>query len=176
MISRQKYDGRSIWLHWSTALLIVFMWCGAHMIDWFPKGPLRVDVRSVHIVVGAMLLLLTAYRFYWRKTSGVTFRDPKTLDWQLAKAVHYLLYALVLGALILGIANAWVRGDDLFGLGHIPKYGSYDPAARHALANQIVNWHRVAANAILLLGCGHGLVGLGHRLILRDAVLQRMLP
>jgi len=175
-VSPQKYDIRTIWLHWTVALLIVLMWIGAHMIDWFPKGPLRVDARSVHIVVGAALLILVGYRLYWRMVRGVKFADPSTVTWRLAKFVHYLLYGLILTALALGVANAWVRGDDLFGIGHIPKFGDYDAAARHALANQIVDWHRLAANAILVLAAGHGLVGLGHRWLLKDAILQRMLP
>jgi cytochrome b561 len=171
-----KYDARTIWLHWVSALLIIFMWGGAHAIDWFPKGPQRVDARSIHIVVGVTLLLLIAYRLVWRLRSGTIFDDPKTIAWRLSKVVHYLLYALILTTLAFGVANAWVRGDDLFGLGHIPKFGAYDPAARHILANAIVDWHRLWANALLLLGCGHGLAGLGHWLLMKDSVLQRMLP
>ncbi len=172
----QHYDARTIALHWWVAGVIVFMWGGAHTIDWFPKGPLRVDARSVHIIVGALLAGGVVYRMYWRKSGGVRFRDPATPANMAAKALHYALYLAIMATLMLGIFNAWVRGDDLFGIWHIPKFGTYDKAARHALANQIVDLHRLGANLILVLACGHTLAALGHFLVLKDKVLQRMLP
>ncbi|MDE2043418.1 MAG: cytochrome b, partial [Alphaproteobacteria bacterium] len=57
----QHYDRRSQLLHWSIALLIPFLWIGAHLIDNFAKGAPRVDARSVHIIVGAGLLFLMLY-------------------------------------------------------------------------------------------------------------------
>ena len=32
----ERYDKRTIVLHWVVAILVAFMWCGAHAIDWFP--------------------------------------------------------------------------------------------------------------------------------------------
>ncbi|MBU6206706.1 MAG: cytochrome B, partial [Alphaproteobacteria bacterium] len=78
--------------------------------------------------------------------------------------------------LLLGVANTWVRGDDIFGLFHIPFYGSYDKASRHALSEAIVHKHALLANIILLLAGAHALMGLIHHYILRDNVLMRMLP
>ncbi|WP_295636128.1 cytochrome b/b6 domain-containing protein [Novosphingobium sp.] len=171
-----RYDARTIALHWISAALIVLMWCGAHVIDWFPRGPLRVDARSVHIVTGCLLLAIIGYRLIWRITGGVTISTSRgTLD-LVAKAGHRLLYAMVMAVLVLGLFNAWVRGDDLFGLGHIPQYGNLDSPSRHLLANRIVGWHRLASNALLIVAGGHALVALYHRLVLRDAVLSRMLP
>jgi cytochrome b561 len=169
-----KYDSRTVWLHWTTAILLVLLWGGAHLIDTFPKGPLRVNVRSLHILFGTVLVGLTIFRLRWRLTKGATFADPAGLGNTLAKLVHHLLYALIIVTLTLGIANAWVRGDDIFGLFHIPKFGSYDEAARTVLKHQILDWHELGANLVLGLGIGHGLVGLWHRLVLKDAVLQRM--
>lgn len=171
-----SYDTRTIALHWISAALIVLMWGGAHTIDWFPRGPLRVDARSVHIITGWVLVGIIAYRLVWRNSRGVAFRRSGALLDRLAKAGHALLYALVVAVLLLGLFNTWVRGDDLFGLGHIPQFGTYDPASRHELANRIVNWHRLAANAVLITAGGHAVMALYHRLVLRDGVLARMLP
>lgn len=170
-----RYDARTVTLHWVTAALLVLMWGGAHMIDWFPKGPLRVDARSVHIVVGAGLLLLVVYRIVWRWSRGARFNDAPNFANLAAKALHLTLYIIIIATLELGIFNAWVRGDDLFGLGHIPAFGSYDKAQRHELANNIVGWHRFCANLILILAAAHALAAIGHFVVLKDKVLQRML-
>ncbi len=175
-IPAERYDRRTIALHWISAALIVLMWGGAHAIDWFPRGPLRVDARSVHIVTGCALVAITAWRLVWRNAGGVAFVNSAAPLDRLAKAGHWVLYALVVAVLLLGLFNTWVRGDDLFGLGHIPQFGSYDAASRHQLANQVVGWHRLAANAILIVAGGHALMALYHRLVLRDGVFARMLP
>lgn len=171
-----RYDRTTIALHWIVALMVPLQWAGAHMIDWFPKGPLRVDVRSLHIVCGVLLAALLVYRLYWRRTHGVHFarRAGATFE-ALAIAVHYLLYALLATVLALGIFNAWLRGDDLFGLFHIPQFGNYSKDARHLFANQIVDWHRLASNVLLVMAAGHAAVALVHHFWLKDAVLTRML-
>lgn len=170
------YDRRTIALHWASAVLLIFMWVGAHAIDWFPKGPLRVDARATHISVGLILLVLILYRLSWRFSSGVRIANPPGVAWTLAKLMHYSLYVLVIATLLLGIANAWVRGDDMFGFFKIPAFGDYEKAARHALSEQIVGWHRLLANAVLVLAGVHALSAFIHHFTLRDRVLGRMLP
>ena len=46
---------------------------GARYIDAFPRGALRVDARSFHIVVGATLIAIVLARLAWRRSGG---RDP----------------------------------------------------------------------------------------------------
>jgi cytochrome b561 len=175
-LNTARYDARTVKLHWWVAVTILFMWGGAHAIDWFPKGPLRVDARSVHIVVGGLLLVAIIYRIFWRVTGGVHIKDAVNIQTIAAKTLHYALYLAIITTLALGIFNTWVRGDDLFGLGHIPQFGAYDKVARHEFANQIVGWHRLGANLILVLAGLHALAAIGHFLVLKDKVLQRMLP
>ena len=65
-----RYDTTTIICHWLTALLVATQWLGAQTIDWFPRGPLRVDARSVHIVCGLLLAAILAFRLIWRVTRG----------------------------------------------------------------------------------------------------------
>ena len=171
----ERYDTRTIVLHWTIAIIIALMWGGAHMIDWFPKGSPRVDARSVHIVLGTLLLLLVFYRIFWRLNHGIKISDPAGPATLAAKGVHYLLYALILTTVFLGLANTWVRGDSLFNLGNIPAFGVYSKEARHALSESIVGWHELGANLILILAGAHALMGLVHHYVLKDGVLKRML-
>lgn len=172
-----RYDRTTIALHWIVAIAVVAQWLGAHTIDWFPKGPYRVDARSLHILIGTLLSGLIAYRVYWRATHGTRIANDSALAWNgLTKGVHYLLMILLVAILLLGLANTWVRGDDIFGLFHVPKFGSYTPDARHQLSERVVGLHSLAANALLILAGGHAAVGLFHHFILKDSVLRRMLP
>jgi cytochrome b561 len=108
---------------------------------------------------------------------GVRFSisEPLLRD-HLVSLVHRSLYILLGAVLLLGLFNAWVRGDDIFGLFHLPKYGRFPPDVRHALSEQVVGLHSLAANALLILAGGHAAAGLYHFAVLRDRVFQRMLP
>jgi cytochrome b561 len=170
----QYYDRRTVWLHWTTAVLLFALWVGAHFIDSFPAGPGRVPARSLHITFGVIVMALTVFRIYWRVSDGTRFADPSNLGRTLAKSVHVILYALILITVTLGIANVWVRGDSIFGLVHIPKFCNYDDAARKLLKNQVFEWHELAANLVLSLGIGHGFIGLWHRVVMKDNVLDRI--
>ena len=117
-----RYDGASILLHWITAALVVILWTLGQTIDWFPKGAPKIDARSVHIVLGATLGMVLLVRMGWRASAG---RSLPLADsgWMgvLARAVHYGLYVLLAATVVLGIFNAWQRGDVLFNVYTIPR-------------------------------------------------------
>jgi cytochrome b561 len=152
------------------------MWVGGQSIDWFPKGPLRVDARSVHILLGTLLALLLIYRLFWRATGGTRVTYARSWSGTVARLMHGGLYLALLGTLSLGLFNAWIRGDSLFGLARIAAFGSYDAAARHALSERIVGYHSLGANLILLMAGAHAAAALVHQLILKDNLIARMAP
>jgi len=176
LVTPQRYDRTTVLLHWGIALLVGTQWLGAHTIDWFPKGPYRVDARSMHIVCGVVLTAALLYRIYWRASAGVKFPRERTPTAFLAVVVHYALYALLATVLGLGLFNAWLRGDMLFGLVQIPPFGSYGAQERHALIERVVDLHGTASNLLLILAGGHALAGLFHHFVLKDTVLGRMKP
>lgn len=169
----EVYDPLTIVLHWLTAVLVVLQWVGAHYIDAFPRGPLRVDARSVHIVVGMALVAVVVARIGWRRTGGrVLDAHDGALIRYGARAMHALLYVALAAVLAAGVANAWVRGDSIFGLFHVPSFAPGDKALRA----QIGDLHGWLANALLVAAGFHGLACLVHGLALRDRVLARMVP
>jgi cytochrome b561 len=172
-----RYDAVTIALHWAVALGVALQWVGGHTIDWFPRGAPKIDARSAHILLGASLSLLLLSRLYWRARKGARLAPAEAgVPRGLAAATHGLLYATLAGLLGLGLFLAWLRGDSLLGLAHIPRFGAYEPSARHALANQVTSLHSLAANALLCLAGLHAGAALLHRFYWRDGVLQRMLP
>src|SRR5690348_12562378 len=104
-----RYDTRSIVLHWLTAAFVGALWLLGQTIDVFPRGMPRTSARSLHIVLGVALAVLLVARIRHRRGSGVRLAPAGrgALD-QLAGHTHTLLYLLLIGAVLLGIANAWV--------------------------------------------------------------------
>jgi cytochrome b561 len=172
-----SYDRVTIALHWAVALGVALQWTGGHTIDWFPKGPLKIDARSVHILTGSTIAGLVLFRLYWRAMRGERLPPAQTgaLNW-LAKGLHWGLYLNLVGLLGLGLFLAWLRGDSLFGLTHVPLFGDYAPKARHLLANRVTDWHSLAATLILILAGLHTAAALLHHYYWKDGVLRRMWP
>jgi cytochrome b561 len=138
----------------------------------FPNGPLRVDYRSVHILLGVALGLILLARLGWRLTHHPLPPIDSGLLLAVARATHWLLYVLLIVAVALGLGNVWVRGDAIFNLFKVP---AYDPGNR-ALMHQVGGWHALAANAVLIVAGLHAAAALAHHYVLRDATLRRMLP
>ena len=167
----RQYDPATIAFHWITAILVATQWLGAQTIDWFPRGPLRVDARSVHIVMGALLALILVARVAWRLTRGRRLppadRGARNLA---AKATHWVLYTLLAAMTVAGLALTWQRADSLFNMVRIPGPGNRD------LAEQILQVHAAIGYLILALAGLHAAAALMHRYLWHDAVLARMLP
>ena len=90
----------------------------------------------------------------------------------LATIVHFALYATLLGAVVLGIAFTWVRGDNLFNLFTVP---AFDPGNK-ALRQQVGELHALFANVLLGLAAFHAAASLVHHFLWKDDVLRRMFP
>lgn len=168
-----RYDAATIAFHWLTALLVVGQWVGAQVIDWFPRGPLRADARSMHIIGGTMLAALLLARIVWRATQGrrLPLADSPALS-VVAKGTHWALYGLLALMVALGILLTWARGDSLFNLVTIPRLG----LANHDAAEQLQDWHNAVGFLILALAGLHAAAALLHRYAWKDQVLERMLP
>jgi cytochrome b561 len=166
-----RYDRATIFFHWLVAILVAAQWLGAQTIDWFPRGPWRVDVRSMHIVAGVLLLLILLARVAWRLTGGRRLPPLRTGPTQtLATAVHLALYLAVFAMLGVGIFAAWARGDSLFNLVTIP---AYDPG-NHALGEEVVDLHGTIGWIIIALVGLHAAAALVHHYVWRDGLLRRM--
>ena len=169
----RRYDPTTMFFHWATALLVVTQWLGAQTIDWFPRGALRVDARSMHITFGVALAALLAGRVIWRLTGGrrLPLADKGALN-VVAKATHWSLYGLLAAMVLAGMFLTWTRGDSIFNLFSIP---AYDPGNK-ALPHQVQEIHATIGWIILGLAGVHASAALVHRYLWHDAVLGRMLP
>jgi cytochrome b561 len=170
-----NYDAVAIFLHWATALLVVVQFAMANLWDSFAK-PTRQGMESVHVSLGVLLTAVVLARIVWRLIPGHQ-RPVIVSGWvQLAsKAVHYLLYLLLLAQAALGFGWRWAQGHpvEFFGLFGIPgPYGELGRPIRRTLHDL----HENVAWAIVILAGGHALAALYHHYFLKDRVLKRMLP
>ncbi len=86
--------------------------------------------------------------------------------------MHLALYAGLLAAVVLGLANVWVRGDTVFGLLRVPAFDGGNKALRAS----VENYHAYAANLLLAMSGMHAAAGLLHHYWMSDGILSRMLP
>jgi cytochrome b561 len=167
----ETYDRRTVLLHWATVAFVAALWGTAQLIDLFPRGEARYPMRSTHILLGVLFGALLAWRLWWRATGGrrlVAVGSP--LARAVSRGVHLLLYALLIGEVLLGLGNAWVRGDHFYFFFQIP---ALDPG-NAALKKTIGSLHDWGANLILALAGLHAASALYHHYGLRDGVLRRM--
>ena len=170
-----NYDNVAVTLHWATALLVVVQFAMAISWDYFAK-PTRQGMESVHVSLGVLLASVIVARIVWRLMPGHQ-RSPIVSGWvKLAsKAVHYLLYALLVAQASIGFAWRWAQGHAVrfFGLFAIPgPYGELGRPTRHVMHD----FHEYIGWTIVIVAFGHALAALYHHYVLKDRVLGRMLP
>lgn len=170
-----NYDNVAIALHWLTAALVVVQFALAVSWDYFSKAT-RQGMESVHISLGVLLTAVILARIAWRLMPGHQ-RPAIVSGWVriASKAVHYLLYALLVAQAALGFAFRWGQGHavSFFGLFGIP--GPYGELAR-PVRRQLHELHEYGGWAIVIIAGLHAAAALYHHYALRDRVLARMLP
>jgi cytochrome b561 len=168
-----NYDNRTILFHWLIAILVTVQWLGAQTIDRFPRGVWRTDVRSLHITLGVVIGVVLAARIVWRLTEGRRLppADKGILQFT-AKFIHFGLYACMIAMVLVGLALAWTRGDNIFNLFTIP---AFEPGNK-VLPNTIQDIH-ATIGWMIVAGAGiHASAALVHYYVFKDRVLGRMFP
>lgn len=169
-ITATHYDARTRIYHWTSAVLVVVLWVMGRATGLLPRGPFRVDVWSVHVLLGFGLAALFVLRLTWRFDSKRQGPPPEPgLLHRLAGIVHAGLYGLLAAVVILGLINAFVRAFPLFNLIKLPDFGL------GAFKHDVNSWHDLAANILAALVGLHVAAALYHHLLLRDRTLVAML-
>ena len=174
--SASRYSTASIALHWLMLLLLAAVYACIELRVQFPRGSdTRELLKTWHYMLGLTVPILVVLRLAARAIGPTPAIVPAPPIWQqrLARAVHVLLYALLLamplaGWLMLSAADETVP----FFFFDLPRLLSPDPA----LARQIKEIHETAGVVGYWLIGLHALAALVHHYVLRDDTLRRMLP
>lgn len=163
-------------LHWLTAFAVLGAWLAGQLVDAFGRD-WEPAVVFTHVTLGVSLVALLALRLAWRFADPPPAAEPSRFDpWaaRAAKAGHWLLLALLAGALFVGVVHQFSRGNAL------PVFGLFEiasPWARdRALMRSTKEVHETLANALLIVALLHAAAALAHHYVLKDRTLLRMLP
>jgi cytochrome b561 len=169
-----NYDGVAIGLHWATALLVTVQFALAQTWDWWGK-PARELMQDTHMSLGVLLAAVILARLIWRVIPGHQLSSLES-GWvaRASKGTHYLLYALLVAEAALGFTFRWGAGRPMafFGTGIPPLIEKLGKPVTHQL-REIHNW---IGWTIIVIAVLHAAAALYHHYVLKDRILERMLP
>jgi len=169
-----NYDNVAVALHWATAFLVFANFALAETWDWFAQ-PAKELMEGTHMSFGVLLTAVILARLVWRWIPGHQVPSLEAGWVKLAsKGTHYLLYGLLAAEAVLGFTFRWGGGRpmEFFGLGIPPLIGEI----ARPLRGELRELHEWIGWAIVIIAVLHALAALYHHYVLRDRVLQRMLP
>jgi superoxide oxidase len=173
--SRRRFDIVTIGLHWATVTLIAGLFGSAWLLLASDREHAAI-LLTVHRSLGVVTWAVAIVRLGWRLSYAYLPPFPQNMpkvQRRLAKTSEYGLYALLLLQPLTGLAQSLTRGRHfmLFAW-QVPKVMAGDKPLT-MLFHQI---HTLSAWVLLGLIGLHILAALFHRFVLRDEVLQSMLP
>lgn len=171
---RTRYDAFAIALHWITVVLVLAQFILGVTWGWFPK-PTRHLMIVTHMSFGIILSAVIVVRIVWRLIPGHQMPAAVSGWVEIAsKAVHYLLYVMLVAEAILGFVLRWSGNEAMsfFGLQIPPPFPKFSKPM-HQLIGDLHEWN---GWAIVILATLHAAAALYHHYHLHDRVLARMLP
>ena len=175
-LSPVGYPASSKWLHWLVAIAVLIAVPLGILLPYTEPGPVQNTMFNAHKALGALIFILMVLRIVNRVMVGAPAPEPGIARWQhaVSSAVHGMLYLLLIVQPVIGyVANsAYGATIPFFGLLEIPPIVEKN----EALATRLFAIHRVIGISIAVLAALHIGAALQHFILLRDGVLQRMLP
>jgi len=179
----RRYTGVAMTLHWVIALAVLLLIGSGLTMTRLSPGPVAFDLYQWHKALGITVLALTIVRVLWRLGHRPPPLPPgmPPLERAAAKAGHAGFYVLLVALPLTGWAmvswsplNIPTTWFNLFTIPHLPGPG--DAEVREGLEQVLKTTHEIAGWIMAALVLLHVAAAVRHALILRDDVLQRMVP
>ncbi|MBS7790066.1 cytochrome b/b6 domain-containing protein [Roseococcus sp. SDR] len=167
---KTRHDPLTLGLHWLIALLIL----GAYATSELAQGR-GGPGTNLHGSLGLAVFGLSLIRILWR--GFAPHPTPVPMGAWMARAArlaHVALYATMLLAPLLGLAALWARGTEMSFLGLVALPSPMTPD--RAFSRTLKGLHELASNALVLLALLHAAAAIFHQYVLRDGLLERMIP
>jgi len=171
-----RYGAAMIGLHWLSALLVIGAIALIESHEWFPRGdPMRTLFVHWHFHLGVLVLVLSVLRLASRLGGSrpESLSPAGSLARRAEGLVHGLFYVLLLALPLSGLAFLYMGGRPvtLFGW-ELPLMA----AGGKEVAKPAKEIHELMGNAMIFLILLHVAAAVWHQRVLRDGLLQRMLP
>jgi cytochrome b561 len=171
-----SYDSLAMSLHWLTAILVLAAFImGPGGSEQRVYSVARDSDRLVHELLGLSVFLLTVLRLAWQVFAAEPVL-PAMRRWMrvASKALQGLMYLLLIATPVTAVLGAWLEGHPLtfWMLGEVPPM----IAEAHATGAVIAEIHTWLGDAIIWLAGLHAAAAVFHQWVLRDGLLQTMLP
>ncbi len=175
-IAPRRFDAVTIGLHWLTVMLIVGLFASIWSLQLVEPDAVAAPLLTIHRSLGSVMWGVALCRLGWRLTRAYLPPFPATMgkaqQWA-ARLSEYGLYALLLIQPVTGLAQSLTRGKPFAVLGL--EAPAVMERSNH-LTSLFHDIHENMAWALLGLIALHVLAAMFHRIILKDGVLQSMLP
>lgn len=172
-----RYSATAMLLHWAIALLLIFNFGLGERSEDLHRGPELFWLMGLHKSIGISILLLSLWRLGLRifTPRPAKLADTGVLQF-MSTAVHWGFYAVM----ILVPLSGWVLVStsriqlpillfDVVPWPHLPNWG-HDV---HEAAEEV---HGILAKLMLALLALHILGAVRHQFVLKDALVERMVP
>jgi cytochrome b561 len=182
---RTRYDAVSMIIHWVTALLMIFMIIfGEELMEAGEEagetgeGVAGAFGPSLHVSIGAAVLILTLLRILWRLMHKAPPYPTTMKPYELlaARAVHGLFYLLLIGIPLTG----WLSFGGLLAeepaMGAVRVFGVFPVPASPFAWGEWEDIHEIGSNLAMVLTGLHVLAALKHQFVDGDGIFRRMLP
>jgi len=176
MRDRRRYAPSRRALHWLMFLAVVLAFVFIEGRVWFERGtPARLAMVQAHFWTGLAILALMLPRLLLAFSRPAPPVMPRLPAWQAmpAKAVHLLLYAMLVAQPLLGLCTAWTDGKEIL----VPFTQVALPALLapdEVLAGRLEDLHKLVGTAFYWVVGLHVAAALYHHFIRRDDTLRRM--
>ena len=173
---RPRYSPSRRALHWGIFVLMVLAYVFIEGRENFERGSAaRLAMVQAHFWVGLSILALMLPRLLLAFSRPAPAVSPPLPAWQAlpAKAMHLLLYAMLLAQPVLGLLTAWTDGKEIL----LPFTQIALPALlapNSALAHDFEDVHELVGTAFYWVVGLHVAAALYHHVFRRDDTLRRM--
>lgn len=162
-------------LHWIVFGLLAVQYTVGLTMPHIRRDTPQAGLVNWHMSLGATVIFFVVLRLIWRivRPTPLSTAMPKW-DRIVSKATHDLLYLLLIVVPLLGWAAAGFYGYSvrIFGIVPLPALAAKGTEWAHTAGDV----HNFMVYVLLTLIGLHVAGGLYHYFIVRDRVLQRMLP
>ena len=165
-----QYSKRMVVIHWLTLLLLIVAWyLGNALGEARHEGGATLSGYLAHALAGAVILLLTLGRLYFRSKDGTPAPMGDTPMDKVAKGIHHLLHTVLIVLPLSGVIMAATSG-----VGKAIQVWDATLLPRKFSGVFAHDVHEMLVTALIVLVAVHMLGAVKHQFIMKDGLMERM--